>query len=179
MWISSWRNDGLVRYDKGQVMTFNAADGLFSEHVRVVSECENGNMLVANSGGVSVISGDKVIAGYGPEDGIENDSILTLLEGYNHDYIFGSDGGGIYIIPAETTAGRTDVPVVRNLTTADGLSSDIILRIKKSLGGEFYWIVTSNSLAYMTPDYQIVTIRNFPYPNNYDLYPNNYDLYEN
>ena len=172
MWISSWRNDGLVRYDKGQVMTFNAADGLFSEHVRVVSECENGNMLVANSGGVSVISGDKVIAGYGPEDGIENDSILTLLEGYNHDYIFGSDGGGIYIIPAETTAGRTDVPVVRNLTTADGLSSDIILRIKKSLGGEFYWIVTSNSLAYMTPDYQIVTIRNFPYPNNYDLYEN-------
>ncbi|HAL59941.1 MAG TPA: hypothetical protein DCP64_11345, partial [Sarcina sp.] len=35
-----------------------------------------------------------------------------------------------------------------------------------------YWIVTGNSLAVMDEDYQITTLNNFPYSNNFDLYEN-------
>ena len=39
--------------------------------------------------------------------------------------------------------------------------TEVILRIKRSAFLDVYRIVTSNSLAYMTPDYQVKTIRNF------------------
>ena len=118
-------------------------------------------MLVSNMGGVSVIQNDRVTGGYGADDGIVNNDILTLTEGFNHELIFGSDGDGIYIITPEGT---------KHLGKDDGLQSEIILRVKRCDSHNIYWIITGNSLAYMTPDYQVTTIRNFPYPNNFDLY---------
>ena len=56
------------------------------------------------------------------------------------------------------------------IVTEDGPNSEVILRIKRSITRDIFWIVTSNSLAYMTPDYHVATIQRFPYPNNYDLY---------
>ena len=56
--------------------------------------------------------------------------------------------------------------------TDDGLHSDVIMRIKKDISKDIYWIVTSNSLAYMDADYNITTIQKFPYSNNFDLYEN-------
>lgn len=44
------------------------------------------------------------------------------------------------------------------------------MRVKRSRTQDICWIVTGNSLAYMTPDHRVTTIRQFPYPNNYDLY---------
>ena len=63
----------------------------------------------------------------------------------------------------------------RCISTRDGLSSGIVMRVKKDPNRKLYWIVTSNSLAYMTEDYQVTTIRNFPYSNNFDLYENSQD----
>ena len=60
----------------------------------------------------------------------------------------------------------------RNIGTKEGLQSEIVLRVKRSTANHIYWIVTGNSLAYMTPDYRVTTITEFPYPNNYDLYEN-------
>ena len=120
-------------------------------------------MLVCGTGGVSIIEGDKVVKSYSGQDGLDNLGILTVAEGYNHDLILGSDGGGIYVI----RSGK-----IRVIGKKEGLNSDVILRIKRSVSQDIYWIVTSSSLAYMTPDYQVTTIRQFPYPNNYDLYEN-------
>ena len=163
LWISTWRKYGLLRYDQGKVTAFTQAEGLFSDQVRVVSECEDGSMLVANNGGVSIIQNDLVTASYGEKDGITVPELLTLVEGFNHELVLGSDGGGIYIINAEGT---------RHIGTADGLKSEVILRLKRSRSQNIYWIVTSNSLAYMTSDFKVTTIQQFPYPNNYDLYEN-------
>lgn len=163
LWISTWRKYGLLRYDQGKLTAFTPDDGLFSEWVRTVSECEDGRILVANTGGVNVIEGDRVTGGYGEKDGIETPEILTVTEGFSHELILGTDGGGIYVIGPEGTR-----PIGRD----DGLTSDVVMRIKRSRSHDVCWIVTSNSLAYMTPDYRIHTIRMFPYPNNFDLYEN-------
>ena len=161
LWIPTWRRYGVLLYDQGEVTAFSEEDGLFSDSIRIAVECEDGSMLVSNMGGVSVIKNDRVTAGYGADHGIVNNDILTLTEGFNHEMILGSDGDGIYII---TPAGT------KHLGKADGLQSEIILRIKRSESHNIYWIITGNSLAYMTPDYQVTTIRDFPYPNNFDLY---------
>ncbi|MBO7663807.1 MAG: HD domain-containing protein [Clostridia bacterium] len=163
IWIATWRKHGLLRYDRGELVAFTQEDGLFSDRIRTVSECEDGRILVANTGGVSIIDGDRVTEGYGEADGIAISEILTLTEGFNGEVILGSDGGGIYIAGSGET---------RNIGKDDGLNSDIILRIKRSPSRNVYWIITSNSLAYMTADYQVHTIRRFPYPNNYDLIEN-------
>ena len=164
IWISTGRVRGLLRYDQGKLMQFTERDGLLSETVRVVSECRDGSMLVATNNGINVISGDRVVRSYGQREGLDVQLILTLLEGDRGEVIAGSDGGGIYIIGPEG---------LKRIGTGEGLSSDIVLRIRRSRIRDLYWIVTGNSLACMTPDYQVKTLQGFPYANNYDLYESN------
>ena len=163
LWISTWKKHGLIRYEKGKMLVFTPEDGLFSNLVRTVYECENGSFLVACTGGVNVIQDDVITAGYGAETGFANDTILTVAEGFNREVIMGTDGDGIYIVTPEGT---------KHIGKAEGLNSEVIMRIKRSRTQGVFWIVTGNSLAYMTPDYQVTTVRHFPFPNNYDLYEN-------
>ena len=114
---------------------------------------------------MSIIEDDRVVCGYGEKDGVVISDILTVTEGYNNDLILGSDGGGIYVVGSEG---------IRTIGKDDGLNSEVILRIKRSITRDIFWIVTSNSLAYMTPDYHVTTVQRFPYPNNYDLYENSH-----
>ena len=161
LWISTWRKHGLLCYDGRELIAFKPKDGLFSDQVRAVYECEDGTILVANTGGVSVIQNDIVTGGYGEDAGIRNVEILTVAEGFHHELIAGSDGDGIYIINSEGT---------EHIGLEEGLTSEIVMRVKRSRTQDICWIITGNSLAYMTPDHRVTTIRQFPYPNNYDLY---------
>lgn len=161
LWISTWRKHGLLCYDGRELIGFTPKDGLFSDQVRAVYECEDGTILVANTGGVSVIQNDVITGSYGEEAGIRNVEILTVAEGFHHELIAGSDGDGIYIINSEGT---------EHIGLEEGLTSEIVMRIKRSRTQDICWIVTGNSLAYMTPDHRVTTISQFPYSNNYDLY---------
>ena len=164
LWISTFSSLGLIRYSQGEIVCFTTEDGLSSDIVRTVCECKDGSILATTSGGVDVIREDRVTAVYDEETGLASTEILTIAEGFNHELFFGSDGSGIFIV---TESG------IKHFGVDDGLGSEIILRIKPDKDNDIYWIITSNSLAYMTPDYQITTIRQFPYSNNYDLYKNN------
>ncbi|WP_036611635.1 HD domain-containing phosphohydrolase [Oribacterium sp. P6A1] len=163
LWISTWNSEGLLRYDDGELMVFTEKDGLMSARIRAVSEKKDGSMLVVNTGGVSIIKGDKVVKNYDKETGITIPENLTVTEGFNGEILLGSNGGGVFIITDEET---------RNITTRDGLSSGIIMRIKRDDKRRVYWLVTSNSLTYITEDFEVHTIKDFPYSNNYDLYEN-------
>ncbi len=163
IWISTAREHGLVRYDRGVLTEFTEEDGLLAETVRVVSECQDGSMLVATNDGINVIKGDRVVRSYGHKEGLDVRLILTITEGFNHEVVAGSDGGGIYIIDGDE---------IKQIGTEEGLTSGIIMRIRKSRTRDLYWIVTGNSLACMTPDYQVTTIREFPFANNSDVYEN-------
>ena len=163
LWIATWQKHGLICYDHGVVTSYTADDGLFSDRVRVVCERSDGAIVVANTGGVCIIENGMITEAYGAEAGIENGEILTVTEGMNSDMILGSDGGGIYIIGGEGT---------RHIGVHDGLGSEVILRVKRDPYRDIFWIVTTNSLAYMDADYNPVTIHKFPDPNNFDLYEN-------
>ena len=164
LWFSTYSDFGLVRFDHGNLVTFGVDDGIPSKRVRAVSECSDGSYIVACTGGVVVIRDDKVETIYDASSGITNIEILTVAEGSNGDILAGTDGDGIYVISPSAE--------VSHLDTSNGLMSDVVLRIKKDVSRDIYWIVTSNSLAYMTADYKITTINNFPYSNNFDLYEN-------
>ncbi|MCR4907225.1 MAG: HD-GYP domain-containing protein [Lachnospiraceae bacterium] len=162
VWISTWRASGLLRYDKGELTAFIEEEGILSNNLRAVYEREDGAILVVVTGGVNVIKDDSVIASWGKEDGIDTEESLTVTEGTDGDIVLGSNGGGIYVI-GESGLKKT-------INVEDGLPSDIVMRVKKDKKRDLIWIVASNAIAYMTPDYQVTTVKKFPYPNNFDLY---------
>ena len=86
-----------------------------------------------------------------------------MAEAANGDIVMGSDGGGIYIVGEGGT---------RHIGNEEGLSSEVVMRVKRDAAQELFWIVTSNSIAYMDADYNVTTVRKFPYSNNFDLYEN-------
>ncbi len=163
MWISTYGEKGLLRYDKGSLRAFTTEEGLPSERIRYVEECANGDFIVAGTGGVAVIRDDKVIKVYDQSDGIDDTEVLSVTQGFNGDILVGTDGDGIYVIGKKK---------IKHITISDGLQSEVIMRIKKGIKDPVYWVVTSNSLAYLTEDYKVNTIKNFPYSNNFDLYEN-------
>lgn len=118
---------------------------------------------MACTGGVAVIDGDKVTDIYNETAGIANTEVLSVIEGKNGEIIAGTDGDGVYVIKDGNAV---------HYGTGSGLSSDVVMRVKRDVSRDIYWLVTSNSLAYMTADQQIVTIKKFPYSNNFDLYEN-------
>ena len=161
IWISTWRGCGLLRYDHGEATAFTVEDGMTSNAIRAVCECEDGRILVAHNSGMDVIEGDSVAASYGKADGIVTTESLTVAEGWNGDMVLGSNGGGIYIINESG---------LRCVNVEEGLPSDIVMRLKRDTKRDVIWIVTSSAIAYMTPGYQVTTVQKFPYPNNFDLY---------
>ena len=166
LWISTWRGCGLLCYDQGKVTAYTEEDGLLSDHIRAVVEADDGSILVAHTGGVAVIRKGQVKATYGKEDGIENPETLTVTSAPNGDIILGSNGGGIYVINDDG---------VRCVSFNEGLTSGIVMRINRDRERNLFWLVTSNSIAYMDTNYNVTTIKDFPYSNNFDMYENSKD----
>ncbi|MCR4907988.1 MAG: HD domain-containing protein [Lachnospiraceae bacterium] len=166
LWLSTYGEKALVlmRPD-GSIQSFTETEGLLNNRVRSTEELSDGSIAVATSGGVNILKDEKIIAAYSEEDGIHNTEILSMAEGADGKLYLGSDGDGIYIVDQNRTS---------RLGTGDGLTSEVILRIKKDPKEGFFWIITSNSLAFMK-DQHITTIKNFPYSNNFDLYRDNND----
>ena len=164
LWISTWRASGVLCYDNGILTAYREEDGLMSDHVRIVSEAADGTILVANTGGVTLLKDGAVVKSYSTADGITNPEILTVCGAPNGDILLGSDGGGMFVIHD----GK-----VRAIGSREGLTSGIILRIKYDEKRHLFWVITTNSIAYMSEDYEITTIRKFPYSNNFDMYENN------
>ena len=163
LWISTYSQLGLVRYDHGDVKTYGTAEGLPSERVRTVIELSSGDMAVACSGGVAIMREDEVIKVYNDTNGLTNTEALTICEGFNGELIVGSDGNGIFIITDDS---------IKNIGSKSGLSSEVILRIKRDDKRKLFWLVTSNSISYMK-DEAVTTVEKFPYSNNFDIYEDN------
>ena len=166
LWISTWKSLGLLRYDNGEVTVFGEKDGLLSNRVRAVYETHDGAILAAVTGGVNIIEGDKVTGSYGRTEGIINTETLTVCEAPDGDILLGSDGGGIYILDRGGKDGA------RVIGKKDGLTSDVVMRIKYDDKNGVFWLVTGTSIACMTKKYKVTSITNFPYPDNLDLYEN-------
>lgn len=169
LWISTWGR-GLYCIDGTKAYRYDA-DGrnapISSNQIRTVAETKDNSILVVGENGLDIMKDKKTIKSYGEKDNIQNPSFLCVAEGPDGDILLGSDGNGIYIIDKNGD--------VRNLDREDGLTSGSVMRIKKDRTRNIFWIVTENSIAYMTEDYKISTVTKFPYANNFDLYQNSRD----
>lgn len=163
IWISTYGDTSLLRYDGEKLVRFGKEDGLPSERVRTIVERKDGTYMIVCSGGLTLTDGDKVTGIYNKSSGINETEILTCVEGDNEDIVIGTDGDGIYVIEKNK---------VVHVGIEDGLSSEVVMRLKRDSARKLFWIVTSNSIAYMNDDYKVTTIAKFPYSNNFDMYEN-------
>ena len=162
LWISAFTGGvGLVRVSPdGKIRSFTTADGLPTEEIRCTSLTRDGRILVGTKAGLSIINGDKVVKTVGEGSSMENTVLLTVEEGIDQKIYLGTDGGGIYVVDGDQ---------ISHLGRDDGLSSDVILRIKRDEKRGVLWIITSNSIEYLK-DGVITLVNSFPYNNNFDLY---------
>ncbi len=167
LWISTFDDDlGLVFLgNDGIVKDYTKEQGLPGNGVRCVDFTEDGSVLVATNEGLAIIKDGQVISSKGADEIITNTVFLTILQGYDGKIYVGTDGDGIYIFDGDK---------VEKIGTEDGLTSDVILRIKKDEINDLYWIITSNSVEYMK-DGRITNVSSFPYNNNFDIYSDNND----
>ena len=49
------------------------------------------------------------------------------------------------------------------------------MRIKRDKTRDLFWLVTGDSIAYLTDDFKVKNVTDFPYTNNYDLFQNSRD----
>ncbi|MBR4575498.1 MAG: response regulator [Lachnospiraceae bacterium] len=164
LWISTYTNDlGLVfQGPEGVIETFTKENGMPDDQIRCTAMAADGSVLAGTNGGLAIIKDKKVIRTVGDKEGMKNTVLLTVCEGDNNKIYAGTDGDGIYIID-ESGGG------VKRIGREDGLTSDVILRIKKDEERGVYYVITSNSIEYIRND-TVKEVSTFPYNNNYDIY---------
>ena len=159
LWVCVYNNGlGLVcQKADGEIINFTKEDGLPTTQVRCALETSDGTIVVGGNDGISFIKNFKVVNTSENED---IDAIVLSLCEKDGDLYIGTDGKGIYIL---NNIG------LRNLTLDNGLTSDIVMRIKWDGKREVFWVITSNSIQYIKNDI-IVNVTSFPYNNCYDIY---------
>ncbi len=165
IWICTHGDTGFVQYDPsdGEIVLFNEEKGLDTARVRACMELDDKSMAAATGNGLYIIKNGEVTAHYGHENGVNNTEILSIEQGPTGKLYLGSDGDGIYVI---------DGNKVTRIGVDDGLTSEVVMRIKWDSEREVFWFITSNSIQYMK-DGKIRTVTKFPYSNNYDIYFDN------
>ena len=167
LWICTYGDYGLIcLHSDGTYEIFNESNSdLLSNWVRTCMELSDGSMAVSASGGVNIIKDGAITATLDKDKGITNTEILTISEDpHSKELYLGSDGGGIYVFNGANNK-------IAHLGVTDGLTSEVILRIKYDSYRDLHWIITSNSIAYMK-DRKITTVTTFPYANNFDMFFN-------
>lgn len=163
IWFSTFGDYGLIGLKNGRIWKIRSEEGLPSDRVRTVFERADGALMVCCTGGLAIVENSKVTKVYNEKDGIINTEVLTASQMDNGDMVIGTDGGGVYVI---NDSG------VKALTINDGLTSDVVMRVKKDKKRDIMWLVTSNSIEYLDSNYKVKNVKTFPYLNNFDLYQN-------
>ncbi len=162
LWVATYTNNlGLVSYSGGgSIRSYTTEDGMPDNEVRCIMVRNDGSIVAGTNGGLAILEDGEITKVVGAGGVVKNTTFLCLEENSNGDILVGTDGDGIYQIKENeiTRIGRDE-----------GLTSDVIMRIKWDEEAGVYWIVTSNSIQYMRNG-NIQTVSTFPYNNNYDLY---------
>ncbi len=161
MWLSTYGKTGLVCLEKdGGIVSYNSDNGLDCQKIRISEEISDGRIAVSTDKGIYFLKDKQVVGHITSANGLSAADILTICEGGSGEIYFGSDGDGLYVYKNNS---------LTRLSKKDGLRSEVILRIKKDGSDGTIWMITSNSIAYMS-DGGIVSVRNFPYSNNFDIF---------
>ena len=165
MWFSTFTHGtGLVCLeDNGNIIQFTTDEGMPNNEVRCVCEMPTGEIVAATNDGIAVIRDFNVVDVYDEDDGIGNTVTLTVCAGDDGAIYAGTDGDGMYVISGDD---------IRHIDSSGGLTSEVVMRIRRDDIHDLYWVVTSNSIEYMT-DGVLTNVDTFPYNNNFEVVPDN------
>ena len=166
LWICTYGRGLMEADESGELRIYGSAEGA-GDRSRVVTELSDGRIAVGSDSGISFIRDGAVEQTVGHADGLINSMILTITELPDGTVLAGTDGDGIAVI--------RDGAVERMVTRKDGLSSEVILRSVADPKNEGVFLVTSNGLCFMNPDYSVRQLDRFPYFNNYDIWARDED----
>ncbi len=141
LWITTYKDYGVVRYKDGEYVSISTEEGLTSNKTRVTMELPNGDIAVSTGGGVSIIRGTEVVRTYTEADGLDNPVILSMCMDKQGNMYFGSDGNGIYVVSPEG--------VISTISATDGLGSGVILNLRYDDKMDAVWVVTGSFLSYI------------------------------
>ncbi len=161
LWVCTYGRGLMHVNENGSITVYDSSNSSVGNRLRVCIELKDKTIACSSENGVSFISSGKVTKTITPNDGLTNAMILSLMEMDDGTILAGSNGNGLAVIK--------DGKVKKILTIKNGLSSDVILRTVKENDGKGVFIVTSNSLCYMSEDFSVRPLSNFPYFNNYDI----------
>ncbi len=162
VWICGLGDYPLICYNGKYAEVYSVSDGLPSDNVNMIIERADGSFAAACEGGLALISDNKV-GNVCTKDSFMGAEPVTLAENAAGELVIGTDGEGLFILGND---GLT------HISTADGLPSDVVLRVKKDRTLDTVWIIAGDSVAYMNSDRKITTVSEFPYTDNYDLFEN-------
>lgn len=148
----------------GRVVNYRTDDGLVADKTREVYEMRNGTIAVASDGGISFIVDGKVVSSIDGDSRLATARTLCVCE--KGEYLYaGTDGSGVALIK--------DGKVEKVIRKADGLTSDVILRIVEATDGSGIFIITGSGICFMDMTGKVKQLNEFPYYNNFDAIADN------
>ena len=164
LWIGCYTNEkGLVcQSPDGKITAFTVENGMPDNRIRVIKVSKDNSILCGTNNGFSIIKDMQVVKVLGKGEIIKNTVFLTVEEAGDGKIYIGTDGDGIYVISGD---------IIQRYGRNEGLTSDVVMRMKEDKRNGVMWIVTSNSIQYMKEG-RVKNISSFPYNNNYDFYLN-------
>ncbi len=156
LWIATDGKGTAKANADGSLVFYDSDSGAFGKKSRVVIGVTDG-VAAGGNGGLTIFKKDGSLNTIPFAEGAAR--ILCLSETESGILLAGTDGDGIAVI--ENGA------VSRYITTKDGLSSNIILKLP--VDGNDVYAVTSNGLCFRDGTYSFRYISEFPYSNNYDI----------
>ncbi len=164
LWVCTSDNGLAEVATNGTVRWYNKTEGNFGKKARVVTQLADKTVVAAADDlGLCFIQGDSVEYPANNSNAKISSKVLTIAEMPDGLILAGTDGEGIALVENRE--------ITDYLTLADGLTSEVILRITpdpENAGGAY--IVTGNGLCYMNPDRTIYALNTFPYYNNYSIW---------
>lgn len=142
LWCGTYSELGLVRYDtgSGEIVFFNQSNGLGSTRIRVAFELRDGTVAVGTQDGLALIRGDKVVAFYDKDSGLETQSILCIVQAPDGTLLAGSAGSGIYALAQDGS--------ITKFSYEQGLEDGVVLRILQEEDGRSAFVSAGSHLYY-------------------------------
>lgn len=161
LWIATWEKGLIRRGADGSVKVFAAKDSTMAENqVRCIAETSDGDIIAGTESGAFLISGDKIAML--PADGsLKEMRIMDLEEGNDGLIYAATDGDGIYVI--------NDKTVTANITSADKLPSNVVMKLTAACREGYMWVVTGAGVCCVDEAGEVSGVSSIHYVNSLDF----------
>ncbi len=137
--VSCYTKPGLLLYDGKTIKSWTTDNGLAGNKVRVGIRTGDDEYYIGTTTGLSIIHKDGSIKSFKQNTGdLDTEYVMAIYKDTHNVVWIGTDGGGIFLMK--------DEKIFRHITTADGISGNVIFKISQDKNGS-YWICTGSGIT--------------------------------